>query len=149
MFKRVILILAGIFLIFVEISNGAIIIGNNFDFQLISKEIRIIEDSTLSLFYSYSHLQKYKRSSNRINENISIVYSKSRWWMLFSIVVSTGALSTLYFGLPHPHINNIEFTYIIDYPVIQRAGDKLPLKERPLLSKNFTFPINFSHFQTK
>jgi diguanylate cyclase (GGDEF)-like protein len=107
----------------------------------LAPQITVLEDAggVMTLADVQRRAADFKPSGVRDDAAINFGYSSSAWWLRIDLAADPDAARDWLLDIAFPTLDNIEyFGPGGDHRV---AGDRLPFAARPLLHRNFVFPV--------
>lgn len=107
----------------------------------LAPSITVLEDAggTLKLADVQRRAADFRPSGVRDDAAINFGYSSSAWWLRIDLVADPEAARDWLLDIAFPTLDNIE--YFGPGGEHRVAGDRLPFAARPLLHRNFVFPV--------
>lgn len=107
----------------------------------LAPRISVLEDAagTLTLADVQRRAADFQPSGVRDDAAINFGYSSSAWWLRIDLAADPDAARDWLLDVAFPTLDNIE--YFGPGGEHRVAGDRLPFAARPLLHRNFVFPV--------
>lgn len=107
----------------------------------LAPQILVLEDAggSLTLADVQRRAAEFKPSGVREDAAINFGYSSSAWWLRIDLAADPEAARDWLLDIAFPTLDNIE--YFGPGGEHRVAGDRLPFATRPLLHRNFVFPV--------
>jgi hypothetical protein len=107
----------------------------------LAPQITVLEDAggVMTLADVQRRAADFKPSGVRDDAAINFGYSSSAWWLRIDLAADPDAARDWLLDIAFPTLDNIE--YFGPGGEHRVAGDRLPFAARPLLHRNFVFPV--------
>ncbi len=107
----------------------------------LAPQITVLEDAggTMTLADVQRRAADFRPSGVRDDAAINFGYSSSAWWLRIDLAADPEAARDWLLDIAFPTLDNIE--YFGPGGEHRVAGDRLPFAARPLLHRNFVFPV--------
>ena len=131
-------------------SEKIIIIHNNKDIHFpVSDYVYLLEDSARE--YTMEQIILTKNDSDFIinNKSLNFGFSKSIYWLKFSIINQTPKIRNIIFSLKYPLISSIEFVGMKGSHLIKyiKTGNNYPFYSRDIDNRNFLFNLELKPYE--
>lgn len=131
-------------------SEKIIIIHNNKDIYFpVSDYIYLLEDSTGK--YTMEQIILTKNDSDFIinNKTLNFGFSKSVYWLKFSVINQTPKIKNIIFSLRYPLISSIEFVGMKGSHLVKylKTGSNYPFNSRDINNRNFLFNLELKPYE--
>lgn len=110
----------------------------------LAAEVSLLEDASgsLSLADVQSRVADFRPSKLKGDKAINLGYSSSVWWLRFEVEAGPGVPREWLLEVAFPTLDSVQ--YFGSGGEHLSAGDHLPFAARPLLHRNFVFPLHLS-----